>query len=67
MRNCYVCGASVHESNWIKHIQRDKMRYGNDIFKQLSNDRDEFHNRYNHNLLKKEIKVADSNLNSFVV
>ena len=67
MINCYVCGASVNESNWFKHVQRDKMRYGNDIFKQLSKDRDDFYNRYNHNLIKKEIKVADSKLNCFMV
>ena len=67
MIKCYVCSASVYESNWARHVQRDKMRYGNDIFKQLSKDRDEFYNRYNHNLIKKEIKIADSKLNNFVV
>ena len=67
MRNCYVCGASVHESNWIKHIQRDKMKYGNNIFKKLSKDRDEFYNRHNHNCNIKEIKISDSKLNAFVV
>lgn len=49
MIKCPVCGVEVHRSNWMGHVARDKIRFGDDIFIKTRKENTEYYD----NLRKK--------------
>ena len=60
MIRCPVCGAKVHRSNWMGHVARDKIRYGNDIFLKTRSKNSEYYNNLRNNgdiIIKKVVQT----------